>query len=60
MARLNFFERMEREIDYQKEYENSENTEYIKEYKNDEKGKARKIAALRSMYRYFLKREKII
>ena len=45
---------------YQKEYENSENIEYIKEYKNDEKGKARKIAALRSMYRYFLKREKII
>lgn len=44
---------------YQKEYENSENTEYIKEYKNDEKGKARKIAALRSMYKYFLKREKI-
>ena len=45
---------------YQKEYVNEDDIEYYKEYQNDEKGKARKLAALRSMYKYFLKREKII
>ncbi len=33
--------------------------EKVVEYTNDEKGKARKLAALRSMYKYFLKRRKI-
>lgn len=33
--------------------------EKIIEYTNDEKGKARKLAALRGMYKYFLKRRKI-
>jgi len=44
---------------YQREYSDS-NKDILKEYKNDEKGKARKLAAIRSMYKYFLKREKII
>lgn len=29
------------------------------EFQNDEKGKARKLAAIRSMYRYFLKKKKV-
>ncbi len=33
--------------------------EGVIEYTNDEKGKARKLAALRSMYKYFVKRRKI-
>lgn len=30
------------------------------EFKNDEKGKARKLAAIRSMYKFFYKRKKVI
>jgi len=40
---------------YQKENENGTTLEM----ENDEKGKARKLAAIRSMYRFYLKRRKI-
>ena len=43
---------------YEKEYV-TEDSDRLKTYQNDEKGKARKLAAIRSMYKYFLKREKV-
>lgn len=41
---------------YQKQ---SPNDGGLVSYKNDEKGKARKLAAIRSMYKYFYKRKKV-
>lgn len=35
------------------------NVTVILEYQNDEKGKARKLAAIRSMYKYFYKKRKV-
>ncbi|HCT64829.1 MAG TPA: integrase [Lachnospiraceae bacterium] len=39
---------------------NPQNPSILVTYKNDEKGKVRKLSAIRSMYRYFLKRKKVI
>ncbi len=36
------------------------NPSIMLEYKNDEKGKARKLAAIRSMYKYFYKKKKVL
>jgi len=54
-------ETIERFLEYTTLYQRADYSqpEKIIQYQNDQKGKARKLAAIRSVYRYFLKKQKI-